>query len=1051
MATVLLMLGSVMSAVLAGNKSVKPLDEPPDEPKVEVNSSDFWKKEVERIKQPEPPPTDREPPPPPQETPPTPVSEPLDCDGEWSPWSECDKMCGGGNQTRNYTILKQPANGGKACPEPEETQSCNTQSCPPTDCQGEWSEWSTCTEECDGGTQFRNYNTFRLPTNGGKKCPSQVQTQACNTVACQRDPVTLNGYTDNGTGVGKSCPGQPLYSSAKWELVNPSEDKVTATSFDDPYYQKYQRRAAVKCNEDDRCSYLTVTQDGSYKTFSESQCKELRNDVHSTTWKKEDNTLAGKDVPINFSFDPQKINGYTSHSQKQDPPDKFSWRSPIESDERIMCSGFGVKNSTNVKDQGSEVSFDSDEYKEYVKNVQTSCELESDCNYISVSKSGYGIMYKECPADGYRDVADYKTFKRDDDQPKRAAPPEKLDGHDAEFLGYKPVSRYKKCNNGEKALANEFIREEGEEKVKFNDWFSWKYQRLLKRGIALCDKDPNCQYLELNGSAATVRTFKKEDCKHPQAVHFDSKHKIWEKGDWKDPDIQDPVHGYEQYGSKGNSCGTADPQSGWISQGFVPGSRELESLGEAESFTKGDKTMDDTYSEYLKQGAMLCNDEPNCKYVSVWLDGSYRTFDESACEDQPLVNYSADVKTWKKKDSSVVGTVPPPPPPPPPPEKHGYKNIKTDMICPEDKQNWISYSGSTNHGFESSEYDDNLKKGIMKCNDDPKCKYVTAFKDGLTGLVSEGECDSPSPAQNTKIWEKKDPNVIGFSPPPPKPKPPPFACNGNVNTQIPFSQVNDGTCDCLPGFDDEPETGVCEPVEKKSAINYHQNFTSRNQQRGVYLKYTRPDSFYSKDYSPLLPAWEKQWRNKYSSDEMAQKMKEYTYEGSKWNQFSYSKAPGKDDGWEVVTHETDWGEGLPSHALSMQHLGRWINKTRDDLMIEEENKGTFGIYWPYIISEAKSGWTRNVHEGRDENWCDQKSLQTTRSPGFTHLKNGINGTDNSKNVCIVYGQNTGLGSEKKCVKDHYEHSDCWERPVTDKEQKSQSKMAWNFIPKELSF
>lgn len=935
MATVLLlMLGSVMSAVVAGNRSVKPLDEPPDEPKVEANSSDFWKKEVERIKQPEPLPTDREPPPL------APVSESLDCDGEWS-------------------------------------------------------EWSTCTEECDGGTQFRNYTTFRLPTNGGKKCPPKVQTQACNTVACQRDPVTLYGYTDNGTGVGQSCSGQPLYSSAKWELVNPSEDKVTTTSFDDPYYQKYQRRAAVKCNEDDRCSYLTVTQDGSYKTFSESQCKELRNDVHSTTWKKEDNTLAGKDVPINFSFDPQKINGYTSQSQNKDPPDKFSWRNPKQSDEGVLCKGLGVENSTDVKTQGPEVSFDSDEYKEYVKNVQASCELESDCNYISVNQSGYGIMYKECPADGYRDVAEYKTFKRDDDQPKRIAPPENLGGHDAEFLGYKPVSRYQKCNNGGFALANEFIREEGEEKVNFNDWFSWKHQRLLKRGIALCDKDPNCQYLELDHSGATVRTFKKEDCKHPEAVHFDSKRKIWEKGDWKDPNIQDPVHGYEQYGKKNNSCGFASPkQSGWISQEMVPGSKELGSPGEAESFTKGDQTMDDTYSEYLKQGAMICNGDPNCKYVSVWLDGTYRTFDASACQDQPLLGYE-DVKTWKKKDSSVVGTVPPPPPPPPPPEKHGYTNTHTTMMCPMDKQNWIQYSGSTNHGFESSEYDDNLKKGIIKCNDDPKCKYVTAFKDGLTGLVSEGECDSPSPAQNTKIWEKKDPNVIGFSPPPPPPPPPPpFACNGNVNTRIPDSQVNDGTCDCKPGFDDEPETGACKIAERASVINDLRQYSST----------LRPKKI--KEEVPSI-----------------------TYD--------YHVAKTWSGGYTAVSDPYAGGYG--------KYAKKYTAKTQTR---------TSELSLPYLIREDKSGWTRNVYNGKTFLECQQISRDTNRSPGFTYLTKGLKGEGKPREVnmwsgargsytdtvndddpvCVVYGKNTGTGTDKKCVEDHVKHEDCRDREPTDLER-----------------
>jgi len=978
MAAVLLMLGSVMSAAIAGNRSVKKeveVEVVEEVPQERVSNSAFWSKEVERVKtepakEPAKEPTKE------------PVPVPLDCEGEWSDWSRCTKDCDGGTQTRNFTIRQTPKNGGEACPKEVETRPCNTEPCQPLDCEGKWSDWSKCTKDCDGGTQFRNFTILRPPENGGEACPKEVETRPCNTESCPEIPITLNGYknvhTDQGdSGVGKQCGGSPIYSSAKWELVNSDEEKVEATSFDDPYYHKYQRRAAFKCNEDPFCGNITVTKDGKYETFHPSQCINTIANSDVVTWKKVDNTVAARDVPKTGSFNSQEINGYTAiHREVDEPPQKFSWRVKGKDERDILCDWKQkVKYGNNITAQGPEVEFDSPEYQKYVENAISKCEMEHDCNFVSVKKNGYTKMFKACSDLSKYSFKGYKTFKRGDNLPFRPEPPEEIgaglsftEQHKASFMGYKPVSHYHKCNNHSQALTNEFIREEGEDKLEWDDFFSHKYQTLLKRGIEICNKDPRCQYLELDHANAIVRTFKKADCEHPQAVHNTGKHKIWEKTDWKDPNIQEPIHGYQQYGSKNVSCGTTNPQAGWITQGVVEGRTQP-----AESFTKFDKTIDDTYNDYLKKGAMVCNGDPNCKYVSVWLDGTYRTFDASACEDKPTVGY-ADVKTWKKKDPNVVGstpTPPPPPPPPPPPVKHGYKNVHTSKMCPENKQKWVKFSGTT-VGFESTEYDDNLKSGIMKCNDDPKCKYVTLFRDGLTGLVSEGECDSPSPVQNAKIWEKNDPNVIGFSPPPPPPPPPPlpppFNCGGNRNAQIPFSSLNDGKCDCLPGFDDEGvddngvAKGACKPQQLGSLLNKASLFSSY---------------YYPQQIDEEVPAT--------------------------------TRYP------EVAKN---WSGGYTYE---------------DGIFTAKTQKDTIKQQLPYLIKEDKSGWSNQVFTGKTKSQCEQISKDHPRSPGFTYFVKGRNGRGNSS-LCVVYGGNNGNPTDKKCVTGHAEHPDCWERKPTQLEK-----------------
>jgi hypothetical protein len=109
---------------------------------------------------------------------------------------------------------------------------------------------------------------------------------------------------------------------------------------------------------------------------------------------------------------------------------------------------------------------------------------------------------------------------------------------------------------------------------------------------------------------------------------------------------------------------------------------------------------------------------------------------------------------------------------------------------------------------------------------------------------------------------------------------------------------------------------------------------------------------------------------------------------------------------------------------------------------------------PYLIREDKSGWTRNVYNGKTFLECQQISRDTNRSPGFTYLTKGLKGEGKPREVnmwsgargsytdtvndddpvCVVYGKNTGTGTDKKCVEDHVKHEDCRDREPTDLER-----------------
>ena len=118
---------------------------------------------------------------------------PIDCEGHWSPsWSECSKTCGGGEQTKTYIIDVHPQFQGNPCPEETTiTQPCNEHTCPAEDCEGEWSpNWTPCSQSCGGGTQEKTYTILKNELYGGNPCPNitgDKWTQPCNTEPCPVD------------------------------------------------------------------------------------------------------------------------------------------------------------------------------------------------------------------------------------------------------------------------------------------------------------------------------------------------------------------------------------------------------------------------------------------------------------------------------------------------------------------------------------------------------------------------------------------------------------------------------------------------------------------------------------------------------------------------------------------------------------------------------------------------------------------------------------------------------------------------------------------------
>ena len=125
---------------------------------------------------------------------------PIDCKmTAWSAWSQCTKTCAGGSRSRSRSVSVEAYFGGVACGHKAESDPCNMSNCP-VDCQTtNWSGWTSCTKTCGSGNQQRTKQIVSGTANGGKACPSTIESRACNVVNCPIDCV------EKGWGLWTPC------------------------------------------------------------------------------------------------------------------------------------------------------------------------------------------------------------------------------------------------------------------------------------------------------------------------------------------------------------------------------------------------------------------------------------------------------------------------------------------------------------------------------------------------------------------------------------------------------------------------------------------------------------------------------------------------------------------------------------------------------------------------------------------------------------------------------------------------------------------------------
>ncbi|XP_004430689.1 PREDICTED: SCO-spondin [Ceratotherium simum simum] len=108
----------------------------------------------------------------------------------WAPWEPCSRSCGVGQQ-RRLRAYRPPGPGGHWCPDIltayQERRFCNLRACPVPGGWSRWSPWSWCDRSCGGGRSLRSRHcSSPPPKNGGAPCVGERHhARLCNPMPCE--------------------------------------------------------------------------------------------------------------------------------------------------------------------------------------------------------------------------------------------------------------------------------------------------------------------------------------------------------------------------------------------------------------------------------------------------------------------------------------------------------------------------------------------------------------------------------------------------------------------------------------------------------------------------------------------------------------------------------------------------------------------------------------------------------------------------------------------------------------------------------------------------
>uniref|UniRef100_UPI00398F766B SCO-spondin-like n=1 Tax=Pristiophorus japonicus TaxID=55135 RepID=UPI00398F766B len=129
----------------------------------------------------------------------------------WSEWSECSRWCGVGQQHRLRTY-NTPQPGGQWCEGiltgNLHIRFCNIKACKVNGGWSSWSPWSKCDRSCGGGKSLRIRScTDPPPKNGGKRCTGErFKAMLCNVQPCGADGCPVGQeYVDCANKCPRAC------------------------------------------------------------------------------------------------------------------------------------------------------------------------------------------------------------------------------------------------------------------------------------------------------------------------------------------------------------------------------------------------------------------------------------------------------------------------------------------------------------------------------------------------------------------------------------------------------------------------------------------------------------------------------------------------------------------------------------------------------------------------------------------------------------------------------------------------------------------------------